>query len=204
MPKKFKGENTKAVDARNRKAAVSAEKNAAAKKAAEDEAWHDDDKLNNKKAQRKNAEEEKKKAALERKKLAAQMLAEEEATLEAAASSKTPAKKVTQAELSRRKEEQERQKEESQKEKEEPIPENLNHVMTDVEVAQSVEQAIAALDMPDGVDMHPEKRVKAAWNAFEQGRISQLRAENPSLRLSQIRQMLRKEWQKSPLNPLNQ
>ena len=56
----------------------------------------------------------------------------------------------------------------------------------------------------DGVDMHPEKRVKAAWNAFEQGRISQLRAENPSLRLSQIRQMLRKEWQKSPLNPLNQ
>ena len=30
---------------------------------------------------------------------------------------------------------------------EEPIPENLNHVMTDVEVAQSVEQAIAALDM---------------------------------------------------------
>ena len=52
--------------------------------------------------------------------------------------------------------------------------------------------------------MHPEKRVKAAWTAFEQGRISQLRAENPSLRLSQIRQMLRKEWQKSPLNPLNQ
>ena len=30
---------------------------------------------------------------------------------------------------------------------EEPIPENLNHVMTDVEVAQSVEQAIAALDI---------------------------------------------------------
>ena len=52
--------------------------------------------------------------------------------------------------------------------------------------------------------MHPEKRVKAAWKAFEEGRITQLRAENPSLRLSQIRQMLRKEWQKSPLNPLNE
>ena len=75
--------------------------------------------------------------------------------------------------------------------------------MTDTEVAQSVEQAIAALDLGDGADMHPEKRMKAAWTAFEQGRISQLRAENPTLRLSQIRQMLRKEWKKSPLNPLN-
>ena len=76
--------------------------------------------------------------------------------------------------------------------------------MTDTEVAQSVEQAIAALDLGgDSADMHPEKRMKAAWTAFEQGRISQLRAENPTLRLSQIRQMLRKEWKKSPLNPLN-
>ena len=67
-----------------------------------------------------------------------------------------------------------------------------------------MEQAIAALDLGgDGADMHPEKRMKAAWTAFEQGRISQLRAENPTLRLSQIRQMLRKEWKKSPLNPLN-
>ncbi|XP_063694611.1 coiled-coil domain-containing protein 124-like [Bolinopsis microptera] len=204
MPKKFKGENTKAVEARNRKAAVDAEKNAVARQAAEEDAWRDDDKLTNKKAQRKNAEEEKRKAAVERKKLAAQLLVEEEAAIEAASSGKTPAKKLTQAELSLRKAEQERENEEAQQEKEDPIPENLNHVMTDVEVAQSVEQAIEALDIADGVDMHPEKRVKAAWNAFEQGRISQLRAENPSLRLSQVRQMLRKEWQKSPLNPMNQ
>lgn len=53
------------------------------------------------------------------------------------------------------------------------------------------------------VDAHPEKRVKAAYKAFEEGRVEQLRAENPSLRLSQIRQMVRKEWQKSPLNPMN-
>lgn len=53
MPKKFKGENTKAVEARNRKAAVAAEKNATARQAAEDEAWRDDDKHANKKAQRK-------------------------------------------------------------------------------------------------------------------------------------------------------
>ena len=53
MPKKFKGENTKAVEARNRKAAQAAEKNAAAQRAAEEDAWRDDDKHANKKAQRK-------------------------------------------------------------------------------------------------------------------------------------------------------
>lgn len=53
MPKKFKGENSKAVEARARKAAAEDEKKAAAKKAAEDDAWRDDDKHASKKAQRK-------------------------------------------------------------------------------------------------------------------------------------------------------
>ena len=53
MPKKFKGENTKAVDARNRKAAVSQEKDIVTKAEAEAAAWADDDKSANKKAQRK-------------------------------------------------------------------------------------------------------------------------------------------------------
>lgn len=205
MPKKFKGENTKAVEARGRKTAASEEKAVVARTAAEEAAWADDDKTTKKKAQRKNEEEAKRKAALERKKLAADLLAEEEAAISAQASSKTPSKKITHAELHRKREEEEQKKKEAagKEEKEDPIPENLNHVMSDVEVAQSVEQAISALDVEDGVDAHPEKRVKAAWTAFEQGRIEQVRAENPSLRLSQIRQMLRKEWQKSPLNPMN-
>ena len=53
------------------------------------------------------------------------------------------------------------------------------------------------------VDMHPEKRVKAAYTDFESRRLPQLKAENPNLRLSQLKQMLKKEWQKSPENPLN-
>ena len=51
--------------------------------------------------------------------------------------------------------------------------------------------------------MHPEKRVKAAYTDFESRRLPQLKAENPNLRLSQLKQMLKKEWQKSPENPLN-
>lgn len=54
------------------------------------------------------------------------------------------------------------------------------------------------------VDKHPEKRLKAAYNAFEEVNLPRLKAENPTLRLTQLKQLLRKEWLKSPQNPLNQ
>ena len=54
------------------------------------------------------------------------------------------------------------------------------------------------------IDQHPEKRMKAAYEAFEKIRLPQLKAENSNLRLSQMKQILRKEWMKSPENPLNQ
>ena len=44
MPKKFKGVNTKAEAARERKATAKAEEDARRQKAAEDEYWRDDDK----------------------------------------------------------------------------------------------------------------------------------------------------------------
>ena len=53
MPKKFQGENTKAVEARNRKAAAKAAKRAQDEQEREDARWADDDKLGNRKAQRK-------------------------------------------------------------------------------------------------------------------------------------------------------
>ena len=46
--------------------------------------------------------------------------------------------------------------------------------------------------------------MKAAYEAFETERLPQLKAQNPTLRLSQLKQLLRKEWMKSPDNPLNQ
>lgn len=54
----------------------------------------------------------------------------------------------------------------------------------------------------DSTDQHPERRMAAAFKAFEAKRMPQLKKENPNLRLSQLKQMLRKEWQKSPENPL--
>jgi hypothetical protein len=45
--------------------------------------------------------------------------------------------------------------------------------------------------------------MKAAFEDFEKVRLPELKVENPSLRLSQLKQMLRKEWQKHPSNPIN-
>lgn len=54
------------------------------------------------------------------------------------------------------------------------------------------------------MDRHPEKRLKAAYNKFEEENLPKLKQENPNLRLSQLKQMIRKDWMKSPDNPLNQ
>lgn len=56
----------------------------------------------------------------------------------------------------------------------------------------------------DKTDRHPEKRMKAAFNAFEEANMERLKQENPNLRLSQLKQLLKKEWMKSPENPMNQ
>ena len=54
------------------------------------------------------------------------------------------------------------------------------------------------------VEKHPEKRVKAAYTAYEEKNLPILKAENPNMRLSQLKQMLKKDWMKSPENPMNQ
>jgi hypothetical protein len=53
MPKAFKGENTKAVEAKLRKSGAVKAEQEKKQKAAEDAAWEDDDKLNLKKQGRK-------------------------------------------------------------------------------------------------------------------------------------------------------
>ena len=75
--------------------------------------------------------------------------------------------------------------------------------------ARTMDEAITLLenlttgDTP-AIDRHPERRLKATFEAFEAARLPSLKTEYPNMRLSQLRQMIRKEWQKSPENPLNQ
>lgn len=76
--------------------------------------------------------------------------------------------------------------------------------------ASNLDDAIALLDATNldtdklTLDRHPERRVKAAYTVFEQAEMPLLKLENPGLRLSQLRQLLKKKWDKSPTNPLNQ
>lgn len=68
-----------------------------------------------------------------------------------------------------------------------------------------MEEAISVLSIAEEplVDKHPEKRMKAAYEEFEKERLPVLKAENGNMRLSQLKQMMFKEWQKHPENPLN-
>jgi len=86
-----------------------------------------------------------------------------------------------------------------------PLNENINRVSCEGAEARSVEEAISVLSIAEEplVDKHPEKRMKAAYEEFEKERLPVLKAENGNMRLSQLKQMMFKEWQKHPENPLN-
>ena len=88
---------------------------------------------------------------------------------------------------------------------------NPNHLLRDKMArgeleARTVEEAIDVLSVSQAsaVDKNPEKRQKAAYAAFEEREMPRLKAENPNLRQSQVKQLIRKSWLKSPENPLNQ
>jgi len=53
------------------------------------------------------------------------------------------------------------------------------------------------------LDRHPEKRMKAAYDAYETENLPKLKQQHPSLRLSQLKQLMKKEWIKAPENPFN-
>jgi len=53
------------------------------------------------------------------------------------------------------------------------------------------------------VDSHPEKRMKSAYDAYELENLPKLKQEYPTLRLSQLKQLLKKQWMKAPENPFN-
>ena len=90
------------------------------------------------------------------------------------------------------------------------LAENPNHLLRQRAEeghldAETIDEAIAILMVKeDSVDRHPERRMKAAYAAFEEREIPRVKAENPNMRMSQIKQLLRKEWMRSPENPMNQ
>ncbi|XP_026179533.1 coiled-coil domain-containing protein 124 [Mastacembelus armatus] len=214
MPKKFQGENSKAATARARKAEAKAVAEARKKQEEEDALWQETDKHVLKKEQRKDDKEKRRLELLERKKENQRLLDEETARIKGKAQKEAGfGGKVTRAQIEeafQNKQQQEMQTQLNPKEKshlETPLEENVNRIIPEegtVE-ARTVEEAIAVLSTgPEDMDRHPERRMKAAFAAFEEANMPRLKMENPNMRLSQLKQQLKKEWMKAPENPLNQ
>ncbi|XP_066273744.1 coiled-coil domain-containing protein 124-like [Branchiostoma lanceolatum] len=214
MPKKKWGDNPKALEARTRKDNKKREEQERVEKAKDDAFWADDDKHLKRKQQRK-ADKESKKHELVEKKLEKQRLLEEEmAQLKGPTVKTAGGGKMTQAQIQaqlEREKQQAQQKAKRPEQEEAPLEENVNKLIADQLAAEgavearSVEEAISVLSVKEAaVDRHPERRMKAAYNKYEEENLPRLKQENPNMRLSQLKQMLKKDWMKSPENPMNQ
>ncbi|XP_005815103.1 coiled-coil domain-containing protein 124 [Xiphophorus maculatus] len=212
MPKKFQGENSKAATAKARKAEAKAVADARKKKEEEDALWEETDKHVLKKEQRKDDKEKKRLELLERKKENQRLLDEENAGIKGKAQKEAAAGgKVTRAQIQEILQNDQQQELEikpiEKSHLETPLEENINRVIAEEGSmeARTIEEAISVLSTgPEDLDRHPERRMKAAFTAFEEANMPRLKMENPNMRMSQLKQQLKKEWAKSPENPLNQ
>jgi len=75
---------------------------------------------------------------------------------------------------------------------------DLMEVVTAKTDKASVGQAAA------GLEKHPERRFKGAFEAYKEAQLPILKDDYPGLRLNQYQDMMYKNFQKSPDNPFNQ
>lgn len=76
--------------------------------------------------------------------------------------------------------------------------------------ATGIDDALDLLSMDDSTvkskdaEKHPERRFKGALAAFEERELPNFKRDNPGLRLTQLKDLMYKAFQKSPENPFNQ
>jgi hypothetical protein len=75
---------------------------------------------------------------------------------------------------------------------------------SNIDDALSLLESLTMETATGALERHPERRMKAAFAAYEERETPILRAENPGLRHSQLRERLFKTWQRAPENPFNQ
>ncbi|RIB08313.1 DUF1014-domain-containing protein [Gigaspora rosea] len=198
MPKKFKGENTKVTAAKERKAAHQAEvtkvKQAEKERKAAEE-WS----VGAKDASKKESQKLKREAQLAKKNEAARLLQQEETEL----SKYKPVIKISGEEKKAVKRAQNQEKASAERRE---IPEfsasNIDDAidLMSAAVGSGPGQSGGALN----IDKHPEKRFKAALAAYEEREMPKVKEEHPGLRYTQYREIVYKNFQKSPENPFNQ
>ncbi|KAL1811629.1 uncharacterized protein LOC108227807 [Daucus carota subsp. sativus] len=226
MPPKKMGVNSKAEAARSRKSATESERKDREAREKEEQYWREAEGAKSRAAKKREEEAEKRAEAAARKAEAKRLAEIEEKELEKAVKKtdkkanrvSIPVPKVTEAELrKRREEEQAEMKKKAEEDKRRSsrtaaeeeyesvvLVANTNRDESVIE-ARSVEDAIAKMSVVESlpVDKHPEKRLKAAFKAFEEAELPKVKAEKPGLTHTQYKDMIWKLWKKSPDNPLN-
>ncbi|GAA49943.1 coiled-coil domain-containing protein 124, partial [Clonorchis sinensis] len=214
MPKKL-GTCPKAVEARERRAAKKKEEQLKKEREAEEAYWKEDDKHAIRKLQRKDERDDKRQEELDRKRELKRIYEEEMANaknIKGASGKTTQANKLTQAQIAAARANLAAQlaalNKKNQEQSEQELAPNPNRVEVDGAEARTVEDAIAILNVDDDstmdLDRHPERRLKAAYSAYEEKMLPILREENPGLRISQLKQLIFKKFQTAPENPKNQ
>ncbi|TFK34911.1 hypothetical protein BDQ12DRAFT_689040 [Crucibulum laeve] len=210
-----KGGNAKKESGRAKKAENESKKKDAAtaeKERKEAEAWTDKDVKGAKaKAEEK---EEKRKAELARKAENARLLAEEEAS--------APAKKAPAPKAAKKKEAvkpagpgaiaaggglaagEDRKSKEHTPEVESFAATGIDNALDLLEVVTAKMDKASVGSQAAGLERHPERRFKAAFEAYQERELPVIRKEHPGLRLQQYKDLLYKQFQKSPENPFNQ
>uniref|UniRef100_I3N5D3 Coiled-coil domain containing 124 n=1 Tax=Ictidomys tridecemlineatus TaxID=43179 RepID=I3N5D3_ICTTR len=183
MPKKFQGENTKSAAARARRAEAKAAADAKKQKELEDAYWKDEDKHVMRKEQRKEEKEKRRLEQLERKKETQRLLEEEDSKLKGGKAPRAAPSKVTRAQI------------------EDTL--RRDHQHRDTVDTGGLPVTMEWPSWP--LKAEPwDRRMRAAFTAFEEAQLPRLKQENPNMRLSQLKQLLKKEWLRSPDNPMNQ
>lgn len=220
MPKKSGwGVNEKVVAAREREQTKKTAAKEDAKRKADDALWEDE--KNNKFLIKQKQEEAKRQAEAAKRAELKALKAKEEAEL-SKSQHKEP-RKITAAQIFEQKSKLQLDQERKQKAQEEAktrvvqqvdilpnmnmkkvdLPETTNVAVDARSLTHAVEQ-LSTLSLGDGTEAekHPERRMRAAYAAFEENNMPIVKSDNPTLKYSQLKEKLWDMWQKSPENPV--
>jgi len=210
-----KGGNAKKESGRTKKAENEAKKQEAAvtdKERKEAEKWADGAKS----AKSKEDKEAKRREELARKAENARLLAEEESAAppKVKATPKAVGKKSGKdakpagpgaiAADGNLEKESETAKDEPPKEIESYAATGIDNALDLLEVVTAKMDKASVGQQAAGIERHPERRFKAAFEAYKERELQNLKDEHPGLRLQQYQDLLYKQFQKSSDNPFNQ
>ncbi|OBZ75544.1 hypothetical protein A0H81_04861 [Grifola frondosa] len=211
-----KGGNAKKESGRAKKAENEAKKNAAAeatKERKEAEKWDDGAKASKSKEEK----EEKRRAELARKAENARLLAEEEASGPSKVKSAPKAKKAASKAVKpagpgaiaaggglEAVADNEKPQDAPPAEVESFSATGLDNALDLLDVVTAKMDKASVGQQAAGIERHPERRFKAAFEAYKEREMPNVRADRPGLRQQQYQEILFKQFQKSPENPFNQ